>query len=197
MSRRPRIAVLYHYFHRDDVVSARHFTQLCLDLKERGWQVEALPCNRGCRDDSASYALREDWQGLAIRRVWRPRFRQASGTGRILNALWMLASWCTLGLRNLRDTPDVVLVGTDPILSVLVALALRKLRPRVRVAHWCFDLYPEVAIAEGMLPRDGWLVRALRPLLRAAYASCDLIADLGSCMRSRLEAYGATARKVT
>ena len=26
---RPRITVLYHYFYPDDVVSARHFTQLC------------------------------------------------------------------------------------------------------------------------------------------------------------------------
>ena len=53
--RPPRIAVLYQFFHPDDVVSARHLTQFCEDLQARGWQVEALPCNRGCRDHSVTY----------------------------------------------------------------------------------------------------------------------------------------------
>src|SRR5262249_48859949 len=197
MNRRPRVAVLYHYFHPDDVVSARHLTQFCLDLEGRGWDVEALPCNRGCRDDSAAYPLHEDWEGLSIRRVWRPPLRQSSGVGRILNAVGMPTAWCKLALRRLTHTPDVVVVGTDPMLSVLVALVLRKLRPRIRVAHWCFDLYPEAAIAEGLVSPRSLLVRALRPLLRAAYASCDLVADLGGCMRRRLEAYGHAGRKVT
>jgi colanic acid biosynthesis glycosyl transferase WcaI len=197
MGRQPRIAVLYHYFHPDDVVSARHMTQFCLELKDRGWQVEALPCNRGCRDESVSYPLDEDYEGVAIKRVWRPRLRQSSSVGRILNALWMIASWCGIALRGRRNTPDVVVIGTDPILSVLAALVLRKLRPSIRIVHWCFDLYPEVAVAEGMVSEGGWLVRILRPLLRAAYRSCDLIADLGSCMRRRLGAYDPPGRKAT
>jgi glycosyltransferase involved in cell wall biosynthesis len=195
--RQPKVAVLYHYFHPDDVVSARHLTHFCQELQARGWEVEALPCNRACRDASACYPLRETWQGLTIRRVWRPPLRQASALGRILNAAWMLAAWSPLGLRNRRSAPDVIVVGTDPILSVLVALVVRKLRPRIRLAHWCFDLYPEAGIAEGQVDEHGWLARALRRLLRAAYASCDLVADLGGCMRARLEPYGHRARKVT
>jgi glycosyltransferase involved in cell wall biosynthesis len=100
-------------------------------------------------------------------------------------------------LRAGRDAPDAVVIGTDPILSVLVALVVRTLRPRVRLAHWCFDLYPEAAIADGQVAEDGWLARGLRRLLRAAYSSCDLVADLGACMRQRLERYGHAGRKVT
>lgn len=196
-TRTPRIVVLYHYFHPDDVVSARHFTQLCLGLRERGWNVEVLPSNRSCRDSEASYPLKESWQGLLINRVWRPRLLQSSSLGRVLNALWMLGVWSRLGLRSRRSAPDVILVGTDPLLAVLVAWVVRKLRPRIRVAHWCFDLYPEAAIAEGMVSGDSFLVRGLRYLLRAAYASCDLIADLGECMRRRLQSYRHGAREVT
>ncbi len=195
--RPPRIAVLYQFFHPDNVVSARHLTQFCEDLQERGWQVEALPCNRGCRDHSVTYPRHEQWHGIAIRRIWRPRFRQSSGIGRILNALWMLAAWSLLALRRPRTAPDVIVIGTDPILSVLVALVVRTLRPRIRLVHWCFDLYPEAAIADGKLAANGWLVRGLRRLLRPAYASCDLVADLGACMRDRLDQYGHAARKVT
>jgi glycosyltransferase involved in cell wall biosynthesis len=195
--RRPRVAVLYHYFHPDDVVSARHFGDFCADLAARGWQVEALPCNRGCRDEGATYPPREDWHAVAIRRVWRPRFRQASSLGRLLNTAWMLAAWGALGLRDPRHAPDVLVVGTDPAFAVLVAPVLKALYPRLRIAHWAFDLYPESVIAEGMVRGDGLPVRLLRPLLGRAYATCDLVADLGSCMRARLEGYGHPARKVT
>lgn len=194
---RPRIALLYHYFHPDDVVSARHFGDLAVGLAERGWDVEAWPCNRACRDDSVQYPLREDWRGVAIRRVWRPGLRQSSASGRVLNAAWMLARWCGVVFRSRRDAPDVLLVGTDPILSVLVAGVVRKLRPGIRIAHWCFDLHPEGAVADGLLRAGGWPDRVLRRLMRRAYASCDLVADLGGCMRDRLAAYGHTSRQVT
>jgi glycosyltransferase involved in cell wall biosynthesis len=91
----------------------------------------------------------------------------------------------------------VQVVGTDPVLSVLVAGIVRKFRPELRIVHWCFDLYPEGPIADGLLRDNGWPARCLRRLMRPAYAACDLIADLGSCMRSRLEAYGHQGRKVT
>ena len=90
---------------------------------------------------------------------------------------------------NPRIRPDVIIVGTDPILSLLVAIAWRVLRPKVLVAHWCFDLYPEAAVAEGLLDEKSILVRFLKALLRSAYRRCDLIVDIGVCMRQRLGAY--------
>ncbi len=196
-SGRPRIAVLYHFFHPDDVISARIMSEFCLDLHARGWQVEALPCNRSCHETAGSYPVSENWHGVQIRRIWRPGLRQASGLGRILNAAWMLVCWSLLGLRTGRTAPDVVLMGTDPILSVLVAFILHKLRRRIRVVHWCFDLYPELAIADGLLAETSWMARALRFVLRFGYRSCDLVADIGSCMRQRLKYYGHQGRKVT
>jgi colanic acid biosynthesis glycosyl transferase WcaI len=194
---RPRVAVLYHYFFPDDVVSARHYGEFCFELARRGWEVEAWPCNRGCREEGVTYPSQENREEVSIRRIWRPGFRQASSLGRVLNALWMQAAWCASALLRRKATPDVLVIGTDPILSILVALVVRKIRPRIRIAHWCFDLYPEGLIAEGMIGQNGWGVRALQRLLRRAYSSCDLVADLGSCMRTRLEGYGHTCRKVT
>jgi glycosyltransferase involved in cell wall biosynthesis len=191
------VAVLNHYFHPDDVVSARLFADFCVELARRGWDVVARPCNRGWWDESLVFPLLEDWQGVTVRRLWRPRFRQGTGLGRVLNAAWMLAGWCLSLAGDRRHAPDVVVVGTDPVLSVLVAPAVRALRPQVRFAHWCFDLYPEAPVAAGMMRGDGWPARGMRRLLRSAYASCDLVADLGRCMRGRLEWYGHTCRKAT
>jgi glycosyltransferase involved in cell wall biosynthesis len=117
----------------------------------------------------------------------------------------MLAAWSLWGTRHRKleienrhsAGPDVVVIGTDPILGVLVAPVIKRLRPQVRIVHWAFDLYPESAIADGLLREDALMVRGLRRLLRRAYARCDLVADLGSCMRARLDSYGHASRKTT
>jgi glycosyltransferase involved in cell wall biosynthesis len=196
--RPPRVAVLYHYFHPDDVISARHYGDLCQGLASRGWDVTARPSNRGCRDESLAYPLREAWADITIRRVWRPALRQASAMGRVVNAAWMIAAWAAGIVCDRSDRcPDVLVVGTDPVLSVLVAPVVRRLRPRVRIAHWCFDLHPEASVADGLLRAASRPVRMLERLMRSAYHSCDLIADLGACMRERLERYQPACRQAT
>jgi glycosyltransferase involved in cell wall biosynthesis len=194
---KPRVAVLYHYFHPDDVVSARHFSDFAGDLAAYGWDVEALPCNRGCRDESQVYAKDERWNDIKIHRIWRPRFKQASSLGRMANALWMIAAWARLAFRRGEQAPDVVVVGTDPVLSVLVAPIIKAFHRQIKIAHWAYDLYPEAPIAEGMLNENGFLTRLLKKRLRQAYRACDLIADLGPCMRRLIDKYDHPAQRST
>jgi colanic acid biosynthesis glycosyl transferase WcaI len=191
----PRVAVLYHFMAPDDVVSARVLSDLAEGLAARGWDVEARPSNRAWDDRRGAFSAEETRRGVAYHRVYRPPFRQASTSGRLLNAAWMIAAWSALGLS--ASPPDVIVVGTDPVLSVLVAGAVHRLRPAVKLAHWCFDLYPEAPIAEGMLAERGAPARVLARLLGPAYRACDLLADIGPCMRERLDVYGHHGRKAT
>lgn len=194
--RRPRVAILYHFMYPDDVVSAHHFDGLAKDLAACGWAVEAMPCNRGCRDETQTYATRELHDGVMYRRVWRPRLWQASFAGRLANAVWMVLAWMRLALRGRARRPDVVIVGTDPVFAVAVAIPLKFIAPEIRVAHWCFDMHPEASVASGMLNADSLPVRLVRSVMRRAYSHCDLIADLGPCMRRRLRRYGHNAAEV-
>jgi glycosyltransferase involved in cell wall biosynthesis len=190
------ISILYHYFSPDDVVSAIHFGELAEGLVRCGWKVNAFPTVWGCRDDSRRFSSRETWHGVTIKRIWRPRFRQASSSGRILNAIWMIVSWSLLALR--RDcSPDVLLIGTDPIFSLLVARFWKFVKPQTRIVHWCFDLYPEAAIVDGLIREDGTVAKLSKHLLRPAYAACSMVADLGPCMARRLREYPCTNRLET
>ncbi len=193
---KPRAYVFYQYMPPDDVVSAVHFGDLCSGLAARGWQVSAFPCIRSCRDPSQRFASFERWRGVMVRRIYRPGLRPSSGVGRMLNSLWMVAAWSLLALRP-GAAPDVVIVGTDPPLSVLVALFWRLVRPGTRVAHWCFDLYPEVAAADGLISDNGPAAGLFRFFLRGAYGRCSLLADIGPCMRDLLLAYPSPARRET
>lgn len=188
--------VFYHYLHPDDVISSVLFSELCAGLAKRGWDVTAFPCNRGCRDDSIVYQREGEFQGVKIERIWRPAWRQASRIGRILNAAWMTLRWSLQAMQGGRK-PEVVIVGTDPILSVLVAIVWRFFKPDTILAHWCFDLYPEAAYAEGLLSRQSLPARLMHVLLKKAYRACDLLVDIGPCMRKLLLRYESSLRMAT
>jgi len=194
-NRPPRLWVFYHYLYPDNVVSAVQMDLLCHAFVERGWEVSGFASNRGCRDEALTYPAREKHLGVDLHRLWRPRFRQSSTAGRLLNAAWMIARWSLLASRRAR--PDAILIGTDPILSVTTAIPWRLLRPQTRIVHWCFDLYPEAAYADHLLQADGGVARFLAWLLRHAYKACDAIVDIGPCMRDRLTRYGSPASRET
>lgn len=180
--------VFYHYLFPDDVISSQHFSDLCQGLVERGWDVTGYCCTRSCRDPLLRFPWATNWNGVKIRRIWRPGFSQSSSHGRLLNSLWMIAVWSFLAFNPFLRVSQLV-IGTDPVLSVLVALPWKLVRPRIRIAHWCFDLYPEAAIADRIIPEKGLIDRALTRLLSAAYRRCDLVADLGPCMKAGLSKY--------
>lgn len=188
--RKPRIALMYHFMYPDDVVSAHHYHDLACGLVERGWEVEALPCNRGCRDEKARYKSSETIAGVEYRRIWRPKFRQSRYLGRLLNSAWVILAWARVALRRSPRRPDVVLIGTDPAFAVIAAILIKRLsRGKIRVAHWCFDLHPEASLVSGTFPADSLAYRVARSACAIGYRHCDLVVDIGPKMKERLQTY--------
>jgi colanic acid biosynthesis glycosyl transferase WcaI len=185
---KPTVYVFYHYLPPDDVVSAIHFGELAAGLVRRGWDVVAYPSVWSCRSDSVRFSAEDSWEGVKIKRLWRPRFSQSSTPGRFLNALWMITRWSLIAADR-SSSPHAVIVGTDPVLSVIVARFWKRFRPKTRIAHWCFDLYPEAAIADDLISDQSALAKVIRRCLRPAYRACSLIVDIGPSMRKLLAAY--------
>lgn len=186
-----RVFLLYQYFHPDDVVSARLFSDLAIECTREGIDVVAFPAIHSCHTTSKRYPRDEAWIGGRISRVWRPDFRQSSTVGRILNCIFMLIAWSWRALVSPRSEisgrSDCVIIGTDPIFGVLAAIPWRIFRPGSRIVLWCHDLHPEASIAEGTFSERSWLIRILRAVMRLGYRRCDTLIDLGSCMRGKLQ----------
>jgi len=186
----PKIVVLYHYYRPDDVVSAQHIADLCEELVKRGWEVETWPANRSCHHVEDVYGLGEEViGGVRVKRVWRPKLERESFLRRIAVSLWMEAVWAWRAAFPKGGRPDIYLTGTDPFFAVFLSPWLKRVG-RARTAHWCFDMYPEYPIADGVISGSNPLVGILRWMLRGAYGACDLVADLGPCMADRLRGYG-------
>lgn len=194
----PRVLLFYHYFYPDNVVSAQHFTDLATGLIGKGWEVMAYASNRGCRDETQKYPRRSNFKSVNIRRFWRPPIRQSSSIGRIVNALWINIVWSIAALQY-RKFPnlDALIVGTDPVLSVLVVQVWKLFRPHTQLVHWCFDLYPEAAIADGVIGSGSLVARIVQKMLARAYKALDAIVDIGPCMQALLMGYAPKARYST
>lgn len=186
---------MYHFFHPDDVVSARMFSDLAVEQRRRGWDVVALTSNRSCFDPERAYPAREDWQGGQIHRVFRPPLKQARPVQRLANSAWMTSAWLA---RAAGMGPfDAVVIGSDPAFAPLIGPGLRRLWPRAALVHWCFDLYPEAIAAEGGNAAVRALVPAAARLMKWAYGSYDALVDIGPRMGERLAGYGTGARQAT
>jgi colanic acid biosynthesis glycosyl transferase WcaI len=189
----PRLLLLYHYVHPDDVVSARIFSDLAQEQQRRGWQVTLMGSNRIHLAPRQRLPAHSQWEGVRIERVYRPGWSQRSPLARLANTAFVLSGWLARAARLGRF--DAAVVGSDPSFAALVAPGLKRLHPGTPVAHWCFDVFPDAGVAE-------WpSIRPVTPLagaaMRLAYRSCDVVADLGPCMRRRLERYGVVRRRTT
>jgi colanic acid biosynthesis glycosyl transferase WcaI len=180
----PRVLLIYHFFHPDEVVSARLFSDLGAGLVRRGWDVTALTSQRSWGTPRHRYPARESWQGVEIRRVARPAWDQSRAAERLANSAWMIGAW----LASMRSVPpfDAVVLGSDPAFAALLFLPLRRMWPNAALTHWCYDVYPDAIAADGSAPLTRWLVPAARALMETAYRRCDAIVDLGPRMRARL-----------
>jgi colanic acid biosynthesis glycosyl transferase WcaI len=191
--RRPSVLLAYHFFHPDEVVSARILSQLAEGLQERGWDVTALTSNRWHGDPKRSVVpLRERWQGVEILRTWRPPLDQSGNVSRLVNAAAVMFGWWQRYLR--MHKPDVLILGTDPQFAALLFPMLKRASPRTRLVHWCFDLFPDAILADKSSPLVRRLAAATRVPMQWAYRSIDLMVDIGPCMRERLMTYRSDVR---
>lgn len=179
-----RVVLLYHFFAPGTVVSAVHYTQLAAGLAAAGHDVEVWPSNRKRRNAKITLPSRSRSGRVVVRRCWRAPISQDRTIGRIVNTLWMWLYW--VGRALTTRGVDVVILGTDPPMSAVVARFWRFVRPRTRIVHWSFDLYPDAAVRRGYLRRDSFAEGFLRRLSALGLRACDAIVDIGPCMRERL-----------
>ncbi|BBM84180.1 glycosyltransferase family 4 protein [Candidatus Uabimicrobium amorphum] len=188
MNNAPTVTLMYHFFFPDDVVSARHFTQLAESLRDLGWKVRVLTSNRYCRYTKKTiHPRKEMWNNIEIIRAYRPSFNQANNYGRIFNSIFILNMWLLHLLMGRKS--DVIIVGTDPQFAALIFPFLKIFRRGKILVHWCFDVYPEAVIANETGKMTHTIMRIAKRFMSLSYKFVDVMVDIGQCMRSILQRY--------
>ena len=98
--------------------------------------------------------------------------------------------------KKLTVKPDAWFVMTEPPLILNTVFKLQR-QLGGRVIHHVDDLYPDLAIALGSLPRRGPIATLLNRWAKAGLVQCDHVLALGECMARVLKEKGVSADRLT
>lgn len=184
-----KVLLLNQFFHPDLSATAQIATDLAEDLAAAGLEVTALAA-RGSYLGGERLPARGQHRGVAIRRLRTTSLGKRTLLHRGLDYAGFYAS-AALAMATM-PRHDVVLALTTPPLIAAAGLVGKALR-RSRLVYWVQDLYPEVAVAFGVLRPRSPAARLMGAISRAVLSRADAVVALGEAQRERCVAAGARA----
>lgn len=187
------VLLLNEYFPPDTAATAKNAALVAEVLAERHRvTVLAGRPSYGPLERHPPYLFRSQRQGnLVIERVGSTAFSRLRMKGRLANYL----SYLGLSMpRALSMNPDVVLAMTDPPFEGIVGAAIAKFLGRPFVYN-IRDLYPDMALAAGILRPGAW-TEAWESSHRRALRQAARVIVLGEDMRERIVGKGVAPSKI-
>ncbi len=192
-----KICLISEYFYPDSaggtptVLShlARHLKDNFADV-----QLDVITSTSLYRGEANSLVRFENWRGVHISRLQTPKSNRPSTLLRLLAGAAFSGAVLLKLLR--RSRPDLLFIVTNPPTLPLAALVYARLKgvPYVYLVH---DLYPDVAVALGVLPREHPIARAFHRFQRGWLHGAGRVVVLGRCMRDYLTTnYDVSADKI-
>lgn len=182
-----RIVLINQFFWPDLSATSQLLTDVAQELVAEGHQVRVV-CGRG------GYAGRSDapCPKVEINQLHDLRFSKSS-FGRFTSYLsfWILCFWKVL----FCPRPDVIVTLTTPPLLSLVGYVAKAIR-RCRHVIWEMDVYPDLAIALGVIPAEAWTTRLLCAIAARGRRTADCVIALGDCMQERLVELGVQRDRI-
>jgi len=188
-----RILLINQFYKPDVAATGQLLADLAEGLAKKGHRVHML-CNRHAYNGNGMvFPSREIINGVYVHRVGATGFGRTKKFGRIADYLsfYIFAFWKALLLPKM----DVCVCLTTPPFIALVGLMLRKLKG-TKLVFWTMDLYPEVAVAYGVIKPGQFLHRFFSRLSRKLYNEATCIISLGEVMTQRLVGAGADPQKI-
>lgn len=150
---RTHLVIITPYYHPEIAASVPLMASLAEDLSSRGsMRVTVLVSRPSMALSEADRLHEESNPNLEIIRLWNPFARKAGVLNKLLECLCFLSGAV---LRTLAfSRVDVIFISSSPPLAGLPGALLGKLK-RCPVIYNLQDLFPESAVASGMMRRNG------------------------------------------
>jgi colanic acid biosynthesis glycosyl transferase WcaI len=203
-----KILFINQFFYPDHSAVSQQLTDLAEDLAAAGDRVDVI-CGRGgysggaiqaksaSRFGGVRLAAHESYHGIEIYRVRSTGFGRHTMLGRITDmlAFYVTATWAMFRRTAPATRPDLLYPVSTPPLLFLGALLVGKLRG-LPVIYSVHDLYPDIAVALGVLKPDSWITRAINALSLFGMRRMDRIIVLGRYAKDLIVAKGIPERQV-
>jgi colanic acid biosynthesis glycosyl transferase WcaI len=189
-----RLLFINQHYPPDAGATGRLLAQLAEELVRRGHEVAVLTGRPTYAEARGAAAPAEETRGgVRVRRLpIQPRF--ANPVGRVLHYLSFGTSLLIGGARVPR--PDVILaLSSTPFFGGVAALALARLK-RCRFVYCVQDLYPEIAVALGVL-RSSLLAEVAARLERVAWRGAEQVVVIGRDLLPAAQRRGVSPERIT
>ncbi len=190
------ILVLHQHYWPEIAATAQILTDVCEDLARLGHRVTVVcgqPSYRTHPGDAAR-PTSEMHGDVSIERVWTYVPDKRSIPKRLLQyGSYFSAS---LARSMTRARPDVCLVMSTPPLLLGISGALLRALKSVPFVYSVQDLYPDIAVHLGVLPKRGATVTAIDQVAKLCYRSAAAVVTLSGGMADRLMEKGVSAERV-
>lgn len=180
-----RVTVCTEYFYPEEASTAQLLTELSVGLTDR-FDVAAITGFPNYHESDRAHPaqLTEQHEGVSIERVRATRFDKDVLPLRVINWLSFTALVLLRLLRNHRNADALLVLSNPPVLPV--AAWIHKRITGTPYVYLVYDMYPDMPVALGVLPKDSFLTRTWERAMRAVYRDANRIVVLGDSMAHRL-----------
>ncbi|MEH2348498.1 MAG: glycosyltransferase family 4 protein [Nostoc sp.] len=180
-----KLSVITQFFPPDYAPTGQLIEELVKQLGQQGVDIEVFTSQPGYAFDSQTTALAvERMGGIRIQRsrtaqLWPGRIRGKAVNGVLYTLraiLYMLRAWRRSNVLLVTTAPPFL-----PIIGYLAYLVFRL--PYVCILY---DLYPDIAIALGVVSKHSWLARLWRAINKQIWLNAKGIVVLSPAMKQQV-----------
>lgn len=188
-----KILLINQFYKPDVAATGQLLADLAEELAHRGHDVHVLCSRRSYSGGNEIYEAKEILNGVNIHRVKATGYGRKHSVGRIIDYLsfYLFAAWRALRLPKM----DVCIVLTTPPFIAVIGSLLHKFKG-TKFVFWTMDLYPDVAVAYGVIKQNKLLHRICSSMSRNLYNKASCIISLGEVMTEKLVISGADRQKI-
>jgi len=181
-----RLSVITEFFPPDYAATGQLIEELVRNLEQLGLNVEVFTGQPGYAFGVSQAPSREQFGQLRVQRSRSAKFWSGRVRGKAVNGVLFTLRAALHLLRGLRRHDVFLLTSAPPFLPIVGYLA----HLLFRISYVCliYDIYPDIAIALGVIPNHHWLARFWRSVNRQIWRKAKGIVVLSPAMKERVVA---------
>lgn len=183
MKKKKDILFLCQFFYPEYISSATLPYDTAKALSQEGFSVGVLCGYPKEYNDSKNVLLKENHDGIEIRRLKYLQMKRSNFFGRLINYFSFTASVLTRFF-SIRNYKTIIVYSNPPILPMIATLASKVFG--IKMIFVSYDIYPEIAIRTNTISESSVISKTMRFINRSLYKNVTKVVALSYDMKSFL-----------
>lgn len=183
MKKKKDILFLCQFFYPEYISSATLPYDTAKALSQEGFSVGVLCGYPKEYNDSKNVLLKENHDGIEIRRLKYLQMKRSNFFGRLINYFSFTASVLTRFF-SIRNYKSIIVYSNPPILPMIATLASKVFG--IKMIFVSYDIYPEIAIRTNTISESSVISKTMRFINRSLYKNVTKVVALSYDMKSFL-----------